>query len=44
MILMPSFFGLATSVVFLLLKTIADVGMYLITIQKDFSFMKLFKR
>ncbi len=44
MILMPSFFGLATSVVFLLLKTIADVGMYLITTQKDFSFMKLFKR
>ncbi len=44
MILMPSFFGLATSMIFLLLKTIADIGMHLITTQKDFSIMKLLKR
>ena len=44
MILVPSFFGITASVVFLVLKTIADAGMYLLTTQKDFSLLKSLSR
>ena len=44
MILVPSFFGITGSVVFLVLKTVADAGMYLLTTQKDFSLIKSFSR
>jgi hypothetical protein len=44
MILLPSFLGIAGSVVFLILKTVADAGMYLLTTQKDFSLVKSLSR
>jgi hypothetical protein len=44
MILVPSFLGIAGSVVFLVLKTVADAGMYLLTTQKDFSLVKSLSR
>nr|WP_294903437.1 DUF6498-containing protein [uncultured Lacibacter sp.] len=44
MILVPSFFGITASVVFLVLKTIADAGMYLLANQKDFSLLKSLSR
>ena len=44
MILVPSFLGIAGSVVFLVLKTVADAGMYLLTTQKDFSLIKSLNR
>ncbi|MBP6687496.1 MAG: hypothetical protein KA160_06525 [Lacibacter sp.] len=40
MILAPAFLGISASIVFLLLKTLADVGMYLLTTQKDFTLVK----
>ena len=44
MILVPSFLGITGSVVFLVLKTVADAGMYLLTTQKDFSLIKSLTR
>lgn len=44
MILVPSFLGITASVLFLVLKTIADAGMYLLTTQKDFSLIKSLSR
>lgn len=44
MILVPSFLGITGSVVFLILKTVADAGMYLLTTQKDFSLIKSLSR
>jgi hypothetical protein len=44
MILVPSFFGITASVLFLVLKTVADAGMYLLTTQKDFSLIKSLSR
>lgn len=43
-ILLPSFLGIAGSLIFLVLKMIADVGMYLLTTQKDFSLTQTLKR
>jgi hypothetical protein len=43
-ILLPSFFALGTSIIFLLLKMVADIGMYLLTTQKDFSLTQSLKR
>jgi hypothetical protein len=44
MILVPSFLGITASVLFLVLKTVADAGMYLLTTQKDFSLIKSLSR
>lgn len=44
MILVPAFFGVTASVLFLVLKTVADAGMYLLTTQKDFSLIKSLSR
>jgi hypothetical protein len=44
MILVPSFLGITASVLFLVLKTAADAGMYLLTTQKDFSLIKSLNR
>lgn len=44
MILVPSFLGITASVVFIVLKTIADAGMYILTTQKDFSLLKSLSR
>jgi hypothetical protein len=44
MILVPSFLGITASVLFLVLKTIADAGMYLLTTQKDFALIKSLSR
>lgn len=43
-ILLPSFLGIAGSLIFLVLKMIADIGMYLLTTQKDFSLTQTLKR
>ena len=43
-ILLPSFFGIAASIIFLVLKMVADIGMYLLTTQKDFSVTQTLKR
>lgn len=43
-ILLPSFFAFGTSIIFLLLKMVADIGMYLLTTQKDFSLTQSLKR
>jgi Family of unknown function (DUF6498) len=44
MILVPSFLGITASVLFLVLKTFADAGMYLLVTQKDFSLIKSLNR
>ncbi|QNA45545.1 DUF6498-containing protein [Lacibacter sediminis] len=44
MILVPSFLGITASVLFLVLKTVADAGMYLLTTQKDFTLIKSLSR
>ncbi len=44
MILVPSFLGITGSVLFLVLKTVADAGMYLLTSQKDFALIKSLNR
>jgi Family of unknown function (DUF6498) len=44
MILVPSFLGITGSVLFLVLKTVADAGMYLLVTQKDFSLIKSLNR
>ena len=44
MILVPSFLGITASVLFLVLKTAADAGMYLLTTQKDFALIKSLSR
>jgi hypothetical protein len=44
MILVPSFLGMTASVIFLVLKTAADAGMYLLTTQKDFALIKSLNR
>ena len=43
-ILLPSFLGITASIIFLVLKMIADIGMYLLTTQKDFSLTQTLKR
>ena len=43
-ILLPSFFGITASIIFLVLKMVADIGMYLLTTQKDFSVTQTLKR
>jgi Family of unknown function (DUF6498) len=40
MILAPAMLGISGSILFLILKTFADIGMYLLTTQKDFSLAK----
>jgi hypothetical protein len=41
MILAPAFLGITGgSILFLVLKTVADIGMYLLTTQKDFALVK----
>lgn len=40
MILAPAMLGISGSILFLILKTFADIGMYLLTTQKDFALAK----
>lgn len=44
MILVPAFLGITASILFLVLKTVADAGMYLLTTQKDFTLIKSLNR
>jgi hypothetical protein len=44
MILAPAFLNMTASVIFLVLKTAADAGMYLLTTQKDFALIKSLNR